>query len=275
MSARSTPPAPAARASRTATASATPIIGCDHDADLLRLQEPRQPDLAHHAGHDGLLHLLARLPSGRCQPLEQRRGQDRCAIRQRDCRPVGPDASPNLVKQYNKPYTYAPDSLTNNEIGFKTRVPRPSAAGQRLGLQHGVEQRADAVLQPADSATPPSASTGPNYRIKGGELQIVARVTDGLTLQGSISHNNATETNSPCLKSSTPAVTRRRSAAASRRSGRRRFSEKCLCRTRSAPSAPRRPSRRRSSTTCAPATTGNVNDYKIFFTVGAQHVGDM
>ena len=25
-----------------------------------------------------------------------------------------------LVKQYNKPYTYPPDSLTNNEIGWKT-----------------------------------------------------------------------------------------------------------------------------------------------------------
>ena len=42
---------------------------------------------------------------------------------------------------------------------------------------------------------------GPDYRIKGFELQILARVTEGLTLQGSVSHNNASETNSPCIKS--------------------------------------------------------------------------
>ena len=33
---------------------------------------------------------------------------------------VGPDASPTLVKQFRKPYTYPPDTLINNEIGWKT-----------------------------------------------------------------------------------------------------------------------------------------------------------
>ena len=33
---------------------------------------------------------------------------------------VGPVTSPTLVKQYNKPYTYPPDTLINNEIGWKT-----------------------------------------------------------------------------------------------------------------------------------------------------------
>ena len=33
---------------------------------------------------------------------------------------VGPDANPTLVKQYNKPYTYPPDTLVNNEVGWKT-----------------------------------------------------------------------------------------------------------------------------------------------------------
>jgi outer membrane receptor protein involved in Fe transport len=42
---------------------------------------------------------------------------------------------------------------------------------------------------------------GPDYKIKGFELQIAARVTDGLTLQGSLSHNNASQTNSPCITS--------------------------------------------------------------------------
>ena len=42
---------------------------------------------------------------------------------------------------------------------------------------------------------------GPDYRIKGFELQLAYRVTTGLTLQGSLSHNNASETNSPCITS--------------------------------------------------------------------------
>src|ERR1700722_14269251 len=33
---------------------------------------------------------------------------------------TGPDANPTLVKQYNKPFTYPPDTLVNNEIGWKT-----------------------------------------------------------------------------------------------------------------------------------------------------------
>jgi outer membrane receptor protein involved in Fe transport len=40
---------------------------------------------------------------------------------------------------------------------------------------------------------------GPNYRIRGVEIQLVGRVTEGLTLQGSASWNSGTLTNSPYL----------------------------------------------------------------------------
>jgi len=46
---------------------------------------------------------------------------------------------------------------------------------------------------------------GPNYNIKGLEAQFTARVTDGLTLTGSASYNDATQSNSPCLISNNPA----------------------------------------------------------------------
>jgi iron complex outermembrane receptor protein len=42
---------------------------------------------------------------------------------------------------------------------------------------------------------------GPNYIIKGFEVQFVARITDGLTLQGSSSVNSSSQSNSPCLQS--------------------------------------------------------------------------
>ena len=40
---------------------------------------------------------------------------------------------------------------------------------------------------------------GPNYRVLGGEAQVVARITDHLTIDGSGSYNNDQQTNSPCL----------------------------------------------------------------------------
>jgi len=55
----------------------------------------------------------------RRQPQEQRRGEDRRGSGNGSA-DGGPDASPTLVKQYNKPYTYPPDTLVNNEVGWKT-----------------------------------------------------------------------------------------------------------------------------------------------------------
>ena len=48
-------------------------------------------------------------------------------------------------------------------------------------------------------------TNGPNYRVRGGELQVVARVTEGLTVQGSASYNRSYETNSPLLTNNNPA----------------------------------------------------------------------
>ncbi|HMD72528.1 MAG TPA: TonB-dependent receptor [Steroidobacteraceae bacterium] len=115
---------------------------------------------------------------------------------------VGPDAKPTLVKQFNKPYTYPPDTLINNEIGWKTEWfdHRLLVNGSAYLMNwNGVQTL---LYNPPISGNTTFGVEGPNYQIKGVELQIVARVTDGLTVQGSLSHNNATQTSSPCLKSS-------------------------------------------------------------------------
>jgi len=115
---------------------------------------------------------------------------------------VGPDAKPTLVKQFNKPYTYPPDTLINNEIGWKTEWfdHRLLVNGSAYIMNwNGVQTL---LYNPPISGNTTFGVEGPNYQIKGVELQIVARVTDGLTVQGSLSHNNATQTSSPCLKSS-------------------------------------------------------------------------
>jgi outer membrane receptor protein involved in Fe transport len=107
--------------------------------------------------------------------------------------------------QYCAPATYQPDSLTNNELGFKT-----------LWLNHRLELNG-AIYQEDWKNTQVGlfdpqgglgnleiATNGGNYQVRGGELQVVARVTEGLTVQGSSSYNHSKQTNSPFLINNNP-----------------------------------------------------------------------
>ena len=189
---------------------------------------------------------------------------------------TGPDANPTLVKQYNKPFTYPPDTLVNNEIGWKTEW-----------LDHRLQVNGSAyimdwknvqtlIYNPPIFGNTTFGVAGPDYRIKGAELQLVARVTDGLTLQGSISHNNASETNSPCIASSNK-VAQNPTAIGS-----------CITQVWSPTLSQNVPLQNPLGTDGAnPAFSPtieynlrarydwHINDYKMFFSVGAQHVGDM
>jgi iron complex outermembrane recepter protein len=189
---------------------------------------------------------------------------------------VGPDANPTLVKQYNKPYTYPPDSLVNNEIGWKTEW-----------LDHRLQFNGSAyIMDWKDVQTqiynPPIFGNttfgvqGPDYRIKGFELQFVGRVTDGLTLQGSLSHNNASETNSPCIQSSN-AVAKNPTPLGT-----------CITQVWSSALSENVPLQNPlGSVGATPAFSPKIeynlrarydwvlNEYKMFVMVGAEHVGDM
>jgi iron complex outermembrane recepter protein len=189
---------------------------------------------------------------------------------------VGPDGSPTLVKQYNKPYTYPPDSLVNNEIGWKTEW-----------LDHRLQVNGSAYIMDWKNVqtliyNPPIFGNttfgveGPDYRIKGAELQIVARATEGLTIQGSISHNNASETNSPCIASSNKVANNPTPIGS------------CITQVWSPSLSENVPLQNPlgsvgSTPAFSPTIEYNlrarydwhVNDYKMFFTVGAEHVGDM
>jgi outer membrane receptor protein involved in Fe transport len=189
---------------------------------------------------------------------------------------VGPDANPTLVKQYNKPFTYPPDTLVNNEIGWKTEW-----------LDHRLQVNGSAYIMDWKNVqtliyNPPVFGNttfgvqGPDYRVKGAELQIVARVTEGLTVQGSVSHNNASETNSPCIKA-TNKVANNPTPLGS-----------CITQVWSPALGQNVPLQNPLGTVGAtpafsPTIEYNlrarydwrVNDYKMFFMVGAEHVGDM
>jgi iron complex outermembrane receptor protein len=114
---------------------------------------------------------------------------------------TGPDG----VKQLFKPSSYAPDSLTNQEIGVKSEF-LDHRVQVNLSLYHMLwNQIQDPLFDPAALGNTTFVTNGANYRINGAELQVVARVTQGLTLQGSASYNDAKQSNSPCLMANNPA----------------------------------------------------------------------
>jgi iron complex outermembrane receptor protein len=107
--------------------------------------------------------------------------------------------------QFITPATYQPDSLTNNELGFKTLW-----LNRHLELDGAIYQE-DWKNAQVNFFDPQGglgnlqfATNGPNYRVRGAELQVVARITDGLTVQGSTSYNNSKQTNSPYLINNNP-----------------------------------------------------------------------
>jgi len=102
--------------------------------------------------------------------------------------------------QYTRPVGYKSDNLINNEFGFKSEL-----LNHRVLLNVSAYQmkwnNAQSQAPPSGQFAGGSVTNGPSYTIKGVELQLIARVTDGLTLQGSSSWNRATQTDTPCLHS--------------------------------------------------------------------------
>jgi outer membrane receptor protein involved in Fe transport len=108
------------------------------------------------------------------------------------------------VKQFNKPYTYAPDTLTNYEVGFKTELfnRRLLLNGSAYYMQWDNVQTL--IYNPPVFGNTTFGTNGPNYDIEGLELQTKAQVTSAFSVDGSISYNHSRETNSPCIPSTNP-----------------------------------------------------------------------
>src|SRR2546421_2259519 len=104
--------------------------------------------------------------------------------------------------QFNKPLSFTPDSLLNNEIGFKSEF-----LSHRLLVNASIYQMdwkdvQTLIYNPPVYGNTTFGVTGPTYRIKGGELQFAARATESLTLNASLSYNDSEQTTSPCIHSS-------------------------------------------------------------------------
>ena len=114
---------------------------------------------------------------------------------------VGPDGKGQLFK----PSGYAPDSLTNNEVGLKSEF-FEHRLQVNLSAYHMLwNEIQDPLFSPSQLGNTTFVTNGANYRINGVELQLVGRVTQGLTLQGSLSYNDAKQSNDPCLTANNPA----------------------------------------------------------------------
>jgi iron complex outermembrane recepter protein len=108
-----------------------------------------------------------------------------------------------LAYKYQTPSAYAPDTLVNNEIGWKTLW-----FDKRLQFNGAVYQEdwKDVQVQIFQSCCYGNLSfvtNGPNYRVRGVETEVVGRVTHGLTVTGSASWNSSNLTNAPFLISTT------------------------------------------------------------------------
>jgi outer membrane receptor protein involved in Fe transport len=111
-----------------------------------------------------------------------------------------------VLYQYKTPTNYAPDTLTNNELGWKTEL-----WNHRLQINGAIYQEdwKNTIVEFFDPqqgfGNLTFVTNGPNYRVRGGELQVIARATEGLTVQGSASYNKSQQTNSPFLTNNNPA----------------------------------------------------------------------
>ena len=119
--------------------------------------------------------------------------------------PTDLDASGKPIAQYLKPLTVSPDELTNKEVGFKTvfwnnRIQLNGSAYEEV-WKH-VQQ---ALFNPQLLGNTTFGVNGADYRVRGFELQLTARVTEGLTVTGSGSWNESKQTNSPFLIDNNPA----------------------------------------------------------------------
>jgi iron complex outermembrane receptor protein len=177
---------------------------------------------------------------------------------------------PDGVPQFAVPKGYTSDSLTNNEIGWKTEWFDHRLQWNGAAYRENWNNVQVSFLDPGVAGNVTFDTNGQNFVVKGLETSLVARVTRGLTAQASASWNQSKQTNSPALIDENPlsvnygkpiTETCNSAGAVARRSS-----------IPSARLAPRPPFRRRCSSVCARATSSRSTDgYQPFIQASAAH----
>jgi iron complex outermembrane recepter protein len=105
------------------------------------------------------------------------------------------------TQQYGRPVGYDSDNLINNEIGIKSEL-----LGHHLLLNLSAyymkwENAQQVLFDPAHLGLSMFNVNGSSYTIKGFEVQFVAQITAGLSVQGASSVNTPNQSSTPCLTS--------------------------------------------------------------------------
>jgi iron complex outermembrane recepter protein len=113
----------------------------------------------------------------------------------------GGDLYKKDTSQYLTPVSWNSDNLINNELGVKSEFLNHRVLLNASAFRMSWNNVQWALGDPGNFGSLGFVANGPSYTVKGVELQLAARVTEGLTLQGSSSWNRSEQTNTPCLKS--------------------------------------------------------------------------
>ncbi len=101
--------------------------------------------------------------------------------------------------QFDKPAGYESDELINNEIGLKSEWFQHRVQFNVSAYQMDWKNVQLPLFDPVHLGNTTFVVNGPTYRVKGIELQLVARLFEGFTIQGSGAWNSSEQTDAPCL----------------------------------------------------------------------------
>jgi outer membrane receptor protein involved in Fe transport len=110
------------------------------------------------------------------------------------------------VAQYCSPSSFTSDSLTNNELGWKTEFFDHRLQWNGAVYQEDWNNVQVAFFDPGVLGNVGFGTNGPNYRVRGVETSVIAVLAQGLTAQGGASWNSSKQTNSPYLIANNPAL---------------------------------------------------------------------
>ena len=104
------------------------------------------------------------------------------------------------------PIAYTSDGLTNNEIGYKMQFLHHRLTLDGAIYQENWDNVQDRLFDPGAFGNLAFTVNGPNYRVRGTELQATLRPILGLTLTGGFAANDTTQLNSPPVTSPTGTI---------------------------------------------------------------------
>jgi iron complex outermembrane recepter protein len=117
------------------------------------------------------------------------------------------DPLPPHNKQLLVSASYRPDTLTNWEVGLKTDLFDRKVTFNASAYYMIWQDTQIGFFNPAAGfGNTAFATNGPNYHIKGAEVQFVARPSSGLTIMGSATYNDSKQANEPCFVANNPGV---------------------------------------------------------------------